>query len=380
MTDQRLVTCLRCEATVRVPGRATRDEWHCPQCGEPFRSDTKAESPAKLDEGDEQATYRIAPQPEPKRRKRKSPAQYAWTADEGPKTTRPAPPVPAEPVEPLPTRELSNPDAPKHRERLRVELDPPPARPFLSNVFGFPWQSSVLGVWLLLGGALTGVIFLCLLMYSLYLGAVGMVSAVAAFIALPTFWIGAWTFSYASAASLVVIEEAAAGNNQIREWMEPNWRDWMGQLFCILYVGCLPLAFAWPVVALTGRTYSESLVPLLAVEFFLFPILLLAALERDSVWSPFSGPVFSSLLRSCFAWLTFFAFTAVVVAAVAGAAYFSVGSAGLIAAFWLGPLTSAAILIYSRLLGRLGWVIIDRAPERDDRPSDRRGELPVPSE
>lgn len=334
----------------------------CRSCGEPLPA------PAT----DEPETYGIVRPPEPKRRRRQ-PLQSHFVADAPvPEDTRPRHEADDDDREPLPAEQLDR-QGLRRREALLVEEDPPPERTFFTNVFGFPWQGSVIGQWLFLSGGLAVFLTLITIIIALYQGAATMVSAVIAFIALPAFWIGAWTFSYAAACLLVIIQETAAGNNEIRDWMDPNWRDWAGQLAYVVYLATLPLAAAWPIVKLTGHTYSEAAIPLVVIEFLLFPYVLLSALEQDSMLLPFSGPVLLSTIKVPDGWLLFYLLSALVLAACGGATYAAILFAPLVAGLLLAPLVSACILIYARLLGRLGWLIVERGvvTEEDLAPGAR---------
>ncbi len=266
----------------------------------------------------------------------------------------------------------------RHRASIKVKVDPPPERPFVSGVFGFPFQGSVIGQWLVLACCFSFFALLALVMISLYQAAASLVSGIGAFIVLPAFWIGLWTFSYAAACSLIVVEETAAGNDEIRDWMEGGWKEWVWQLFYVVYVAALPMAIAWPIVKLAGRTYAEMALPLAVVEFFLFPIFLLSALEQDSPWFPISPPILSSLFKAIGGWCAFYCMGVLVAVACGALVYFAVGNVSFGLAFVMGPVFAAAMLIYARLLGRLGWVILDRVPNtRYERPQKQRA---IPSE
>ena len=260
---------------------------------------------------------------------------------------------------------LIEPEQPRRRPRQGVKIDEPPKRVFFSNVFGFPLQGSVIGQWLLIAGGFTVLALINLLLVSMYLAASSLVSGAMAFIALPAFWIGLWVLSYTAACFFVVVQETGAGNNEIREWMEGGWKEWAAELFCLLYVAALPMIVAWPIVKLSGYTYAEAAIPLLAIEFLFFPFALLSALEQDSVWLPFSRPVLVSLAKAFDGWFIFFTLSAILFAACGGLVMLSLQTGSLALAFVIGPVFSAAVLIYGRLIGRLGWLILDRVPRRD---------------
>ncbi|MFK7821210.1 MAG: hypothetical protein AB8G99_21025 [Planctomycetaceae bacterium] len=360
MPNPQLVACPQCGAELRLPTNTAREGWHCSECGTAIAGQTKHAAPEQTqspeqeksttDDGDE--TYRIAPASLPPRRKKRKKKQSSL-------------------VEPVGLADL---EKAKRKARQRaVEIDRPPNRVFFSNVFGFPFQGSVIGQWLIVAGGFTAFALIALLVVSLYLGAAGVASAVLAFIVLPAFWIGLWIFSYATACAFIVVQETGAGNNEIREWMEGTWKDWASDLFCVGYIACLPLAIAWPIVQLTGYSYSQAAIPLAILEFLCFPVALLSALEQDSIWMPVSPPILKSLFKVIDGWFVFYVVSSLLFVACGAMSYFAVSSASILMAFGIGPVFSAAMFIYARLIGRLGWLILQRIPKEDrivhDRPS-----------
>ena len=362
LSTPQLIACPNCGTEVQLPAAARRTEWHCPECGNEISGGSEPTDVPDSDSDDESTTYQIVREPKVGKPTEKPDLTYLPT------------PV-AEPEE-QPAARVSR--EPRHRESIKVKVDPPPVRPFVSGVFGFPFQGSVVGQWLVLTCCFSFFALLALVMVSLYQAAASLISGIGAFIVLPAFWIGLWTFSYAAACSLIVVEETAAGNNEIRDWMEGGWKEWVWDLFYVGYVAALPMAFAWPIVKLAGRTYADAAIPLAIVEFVLFPIFLLSALEQDSPWFPMSPPILSSLFKAMGGWFAFYCMSALVAAACGGLVYFAVGNVSFGLAFVIGPTFAAAMLIYARLLGRLGWVILDRVPNtRHERPKKER---PIPDE
>ena len=358
MPDSQSIQCPGCSEQIHLPSSNDHAEWHCPECGLAIPS----VSGMKTESGDEEDTYQIR-RPEPTKRQRRKPSQTYVDSREAPVESEDRGLEP--PPMPLSNRELDGPLGLQRRERLKVETDPPPEQPFLTNVFGFPYDGSVVSYWLVVAGTFTFFAFLALLVQSMLLAAHSIVSAVVAFIALPAFWIGCWTFSFAAACFLNIVEETAAGNNAIREWMDNTWRDWMAQLFYLLYLACLPMAVAWPIVRLCGYTYSQAVIPLAITEFILFPILLLSALELDSAWFPVSAPIVESLFKVMGGWLKFYVLTGLIAGVCGGLVYFAMKEAHFGLALLIGPLFAWATFVYARLIGRLGWLITKRVRRKE---------------
>ena len=118
-----------------------------------------------------------------------------------------------------------------------------------------------------------------------------------------------------------------------------------------------------------GLSATDVALPLLALEFFAFPVLLLSALEQDSML-PISRPVLSSLVRVLDGWLVFYLLSALVWGVCGAALAFGFRNSAAVSALVSGPLLASGILIYGRLIGRLGWLIVKRVPVQeaaDDR-------------
>ncbi len=349
MPQPQQVICPDCTAEFRLPASAAREKWHCSDCG----AELSAEQPLVVESTEE--TSRLI--------------TYAGSAFSGSTEKILVPPVgPGESA-----------DAWVRRGRA-TKADAPPKRVFFSNVFGFPLQGSVIAQWMLLSGSFTGLALINLLLVSLYVAAATAASGVMGFIALPAFWIGLWTLSYAAACFLIVVQETGAGNNEIRDWMEGGWREWAAELFCLLYIAALPMMIAWPIVKLTGYSYSQAAVPLLIFEFLFFPFALLSALEQDSIWMPFSLPIIRSLFKIPGGWCAFYLLSGLLFVVCGGTGYFALRTAHVGMAFVVGPVIAATILVYARLIGRLGWLILDRVPRTDSTGSDLLASEPYGAE
>jgi len=307
----------------------------------------------------------------------------------------PAPGDPARPINPAPTAEANQPVAEadgdgdyeleaataidpeadlrqmvkqeyaRDAERPIVQpgksLPDPPASPFITGVFTFPFYQSVLANWLAISVALmaTGLMSGFTFIYGSQVGmmairalgpAVGMLAVLC--------------FSYVASICLVIIEETANGWDEIDHWPDVDWRAWF---ISLCYMGAIAIECAlvgW-IVNLPFQLLLDTYIPMTLVAFVLYPIGLLSALEVGSPWMPYSRPVILSLNRVWWAWVTFYLESA----AVAGVTVLiTLGSTR--AEYWSGiaicsPVVGAALLIYARLLGRLGWVASGSVDEDD---------------
>jgi hypothetical protein len=266
-------------------------------------------------------------------------------------------------IEPLP---VPKPEAPAElrtsyweaREAVRREPDPEPARwTFFSGVFTFPWHAEVVTRWVYLSVGFTALGLLTAVLLMLMGGASGYSGIVLAFFALPAIWIGIWTLSYAAACWLVVVEDTAAGNQRIENWLPQNWREWVLQAAYLVYVVSLALVAghgAGKLVELAGGEYAWGFGP---TAWLLFPVIVLSSLESISAWVPISGPIVRSLMTHAGGWIMFYLLSSLVVLGWATVWRIAV-------AFWPWPalagggvVSSAVWLIHARLLGRLGWYV-----------------------
>lgn len=242
---------------------------------------------------------------------------------------------------------------------VRTELPPPAPRwTFFTGVFGFPWRPDNVSrwMWLSLGFLAVGWV-LCAALYVAGRAA-GYFGVVLAFFAMPLIWLSVWSFSYAAACGMAILQDTAAGNDRVTEWPEPNWREWAVQLFYVAFVLLVTAVLAYAAgraaLLLDGPFWTSCL----AVAFLLFPLLLLSALETGSVFLPVSGPVLRSLLRLWRAWPVFYGLTAALWSAWAAAVVVSLQSlGGAVTVLWAAPVLTAVLFISARLMGRLAWSI-----------------------
>jgi hypothetical protein len=205
--------------------------------------------------------------------------------------------------------------------------------------------------------------------------------------------------SYTAHSFLVVVQETAAGNDTV-SWPSEPWSDRLGD-FCYL-AGLLTL---WLLPAYCLVWFLEQPGWLFAlwaigVLWLIFPVSVLSSLSAASRWVMLRPAVIWRLRKRFPSWLGFYAASGLVLLVCLGlygtAVSYSkvtlppvtaVGTKG-----WLMDLSlvlgqifflpvaavgaAAGMLVYARLLGRLGWLISkDRAPEGDVPPEATK--LPV---
>ena len=239
---------------------------------------------------------------------------------------------------------------------IRKEAPPPlPRWTFFSGVFNFPWQTQTIFRWTYLSLDFIALGLLVAFMLSFASKQGGFPLIALAFFALPLIWLTVWSFSYAAASCLPVLIDTAAGNDRIETWPEPNWKEWALQLIYISYIGIVAEVLSYIVgqvcAILTGSPWIASVVAL----FILFPVVLLSALEANTLWVPFTAPILKSLKTLWWGWLLFYALTALMAGAWLALLLIGISIAPYLTMLVAGPTLSAVLLIGSRLLGRLAW-------------------------
>lgn len=242
---------------------------------------------------------------------------------------------------------------------IRTEAPiPPPRWTFFSSVFTFPWHAEVVFRW----SAITiGFTFLSLMASFLLSGGVGMgprgIGIIGmGFFLLPILWVTIFTCSYAADCCLCVIESTSYGHDRIDAWTEGGWKEWMPRLIYLGWIAALPTVASGGVGRLAELAGLPFWPVMLGTLFLLYPIALLSALEANSAWVPLTLPIVKTLYRVSSGWIIFYLLTgamaAGLVALLAGIPKF-----GFVVLVPFGPLLATFLLIYARLLGRLGWKI-----------------------
>lgn len=323
-----LVVCPICAARIDTLAKREARRVKCPDCHEPVRIPSQSEVDQKR-----------------KRQPKKRP-----------------PPE----IEPLPVSKSEPPStfvptffAEARAAIRREEVSPPPKWTYFSRVYSIPWHAEVFSRWVYLSVGLTVMGLLIAFLISMGAEMAGsQFGMVIAFFVLPLIWICTWTLSYAAACSRAILEDTAAGSNRISSWHEQNWREWV---LVLTYVG-----FLWGLAIILGHVTARLveqfggpfLPTLVGVTWFAFPIILLSSLEADSVFVPLSVPIARSLWRHLRGWAMFYLLSTLTVLAPDVVLLLAADALPhSLLALLLGPVTAAAIFIYARLLGRLGWLI-----------------------
>ncbi len=227
----------------------------------------------------------------------------------------------------------------------------------------FPCYLQTLGVWGLIALGLTlsvlGIVF------CIWLVDAGLTLAARCF-AGPIAWIVLLSTSYTSGCFLAVVQGTSEGYDVIDDWPYGDWREWVWSL----RYTAVALVFTLLVAAGVGwlTSLAGTWIPAFAAGFFVYPILLLSALETGSPLSLYSRPVLGSLKSLWWGWAIVYAESGLLLAAWTWYVLAEFPWAPFRTVAVAGPLLAAILLIYARLLGRLVW----RAQPANTRRRKRR--------
>jgi hypothetical protein len=179
--------------------------------------------------------------------------------------------------------------------------------------------------------------------------------------------------AYAGYCIVVVVTDTAAGVDSVR-WPGDLMVDWIGQSirFFILFAALLiPIGF---VLTAVGKSFQPDdpvarfCILVGAWLWLTFPIALLSSMSAGQPFVIVRAAVLRDLLRLYPTVIVFYVITSAAAYAVAflwNQALFGQES-------WMMPFaavaSSAGLLIYARMIGRLGWLIVNSVPARRKRP------------
>jgi hypothetical protein len=243
--------------------------------------------------------------------------------------------------------------ADQKRVSAAEELPPPPRWPMLSGIFTFPFYLNTLASWMFmtLGLMLTGWLFMFWLEY----GTIGGVDT-AYYLGLPVFAAGILTFGYTTSCCFTIIEGTSTGWDSVEIPPELEWKEWVWHFFHITVLLLQAGMFGYAIQLISP---ADSLMPCLFVTLAFFPLVLLGALAADGAWVPLAiGKVLGTFIPIIWAWVFFYLETTPMIVGWTYMVREGLASpAPWLVPLYAGPLLAIIILIYARLIGRLGLCI-----------------------
>jgi hypothetical protein len=249
----------------------------------------------------------------------------------------------------------------------------PPAHPYWQGLYGFPWRSGNLGVWVVLSFDFTVLAFLAWAMIILHeIG--GIVEIAIPVLIVAAAIVGFWTGVYFAPHFLAIVEETAAGNDEIVWPGGAGLLDGIGKL---VYLVVLLFLASLPVVALAALGVfppETQTVPdwvwYAAPSLVLFPIFCLSSLTAGSPWLILERRLLARVVRRPQTLFLVYGPGTLLMAACAGTVWWMLIWPRLVTILVLGLVWSAALMIHGRLLGRTGW-LLGREIERK-KPAHKR--------
>jgi hypothetical protein len=243
---------------------------------------------------------------------------------------------------------------------------------FTNNIFEFPFRFYALTQWIfssvgLIAAAECAMLSLMGIMSHSQPGAIQ-----AGVFGIASLFLMAFSFSYLSACFVDITINAAHNIDKAYDWPNPDYRERLWYLLRVAWVALLAGTIA-AVIASICAVAGDVLYILFFVVFdLLFPLLLLAGLEADSVFWPVSKPVFRSLKTSWSVWAVFWVLAALMHLFCGAITWILFGFSPMLMPLIAGPLWAASIFIDARLLGRLAWFILHRAEPKEEKKKAKR--------
>lgn len=380
--------CPACRSQLKVRAAYAHQRGRCPECGfrinaprpqsaavrppvadgeiglEPIDEDWP--EPARVETTDEVGTYTMEPA-------LPRPSSVSPVAGFGPSALD-AIPSAADPHDQVdnpygvmaPAGEQLPSEAPATEHLSKAELNPlrappPPPFPLIQGIYTFPWRpanlvtlvvlSAEFAILTLLGCGLVG----CweMLQAQSFTGA--FIVPLIAVTCVAALWIGA----YAVVQFFVAIEETAAGNDT---YPRPDWSMWEGiTRLCYLAVmvglSALPGASLGVLAAAVFPVPAYAWLVPPAVGSLFFPIFLFSTLATNTYWKVFDRTIILPLLAKPQALLALYlpSWVMLSICLLLGFEVLGRFRMGLLPV--AGGAFAACLLIYGRLLGRIGWYI-----------------------
>ncbi len=179
--------------------------------------------------------------------------------------------------------------------------------------------------------------------------------------------IGLYLLAYCAHCILVVVQGTSAGADHVT-WPDEGVLDWVGSS-----LGLVALALIWMIPAgiaanaidpawLDGDRGLRTLFVAVPVLWLFFPIGALSSLSSVSRWVFFRPLILGRLLRVFPSWMFFYISTAAVAVLGTVPFYLAVFKDVMQLLLLAAPVTAAMVLVYARLLGRLGLLIRQLGP------------------
>ncbi|MCG8586831.1 MAG: hypothetical protein MI757_19175 [Pirellulales bacterium] len=246
----------------------------------------------------------------------------------------------------------------------------PPEYPFASRVFSFLFYRTTRPNWLALGLMFAPLWYAMGVALEMSEGAAAE-RGLALLMFVSTFMFSIVWGSVAAACLLTIVNETAAGNDEIVEW--PELLDITSWVVAAFYgVNALAVSAA-PAAILSMLVGVPPLwIPVVAVAavYLVLPPVLLSMLANGSPLGIVSAEINQRMRMNAGACVRFYAATGLVYAVVLGSCYALLQLHGFMAAMAAGVLVAMGTFLVARLIGRLGWVLSQEPTKPVDEATD----------
>ncbi len=241
-----------------------------------------------------------------------------------------------------------------------------PRWPLISGIVSFPFSAGCRERWIALS------LFL-LVAFGLILDGVpawanwqgDAMGALAAFGGLAETIIGAiFAILWIAAASnilIAIVSQSAVGSNRIREWPPMNFISSIGEMLPVSVAVIFTAAPGWMLARLVAQEAWQAWLLFGGTLVVGFPVTLLSQLAGNSTWELVELKVLGAMVRRPFSMLLFYAQSACLLALCVWATAAVVPHSEYLP-LALVPLYVGCLLLYARLLGRLGWILSEAIP------------------
>jgi hypothetical protein len=226
------------------------------------------------------------------------------------------------------------------------------------GVYGFPWYLQNLFRWFLYGLGLS-MVALCLAVVH-WVGEEGLAWQIALAFIKGAVWFLIWTGAFACDFFLATIQQTAAGYERVKapdDSIKEKALNFLFVAWLVIYAAIPVGAVLFPLKQFVGtKIFGLGVLPAVV---FVFPWMLLCGLTNGSSLNVWNRDVVVRMLRHPHVVLTLYLASALLFAPCVVLGYLTIGWLQYYLAAPAGFVWAACLMIYGRLLGRVGYIITD---------------------
>jgi predicted Zn finger-like uncharacterized protein len=183
-------------------------------------------------------------------------------------------------------------------------------------------------------------------------------------------------FASVSSVFIAIVAESAVGTDRVDDWPSLNFIHSLSEMLPLGVAIMFSAAPGWIIGKLTGVDTGIAAMMAGGSLVLLLPLVALSQQAGTSTWELIDLGVLGAMVRCPFSMLLFYIQSACLLALCAVAAYFA-WQVNVYLPLLTAPLIIGCILIYARLMGRLGWrlsekITVDELDEEEERPAGPR--------